>query len=214
MKKMMALVLTLGLLFSCARLASAELLFGASAEMGESDFTALYSSSGYADFSDSARTVMLNGELNLVATRLYLEYSQTDLAQASFSSYGLKTGWELGPGILKAQILGGLQGYEFEDDHNSAWGSTSVIGLVGGAGLESKVGKVKFSGSVLAPLLIRATNDRKTDNSASITNFGVGVSYALLPMLDVFLNYRNIKVESDFLTLESRGYSLGAQLSF
>jgi hypothetical protein len=213
MKKLLALVLTFGLLFSYASLASAELLFGASAETGEFDFIADSSSSGLSDYSDSANMMMLNGELNLVVTRLYLEYSQTDLAKASFSSWGLKTGWELGPGILKAQILGGLQGYRFEAD-NSSWGRTSFIGLVGGVGLESKIGQVKFYGSALLPLLVRSTNDSETDNSSSIENICIGVSYAPLPMLDVFVNYRNLNVKSDWVTLESNGYSLGAKLSF
>jgi hypothetical protein len=212
MKKFMILVLTFGLLFSYAGLASAELLFGASAATGEFDFTADYGSE--ANYSDSATMVMLNGELNLITTRIYLEYGQTDLDNAAFSSYGLKTGCDLGPGILKAQLLGGLQGYRFEDDNRPGMGRTSVTGLVGGVGVESKLGKVTFFGSALIPLLVRATNDHDTDNSSKITNIGLGVSYHPLPMLDVFINYRNLKVESDFVTLKSDGYSLGAKLSF
>jgi hypothetical protein len=212
MKKLMMLVLTFGLLFSYAGLASAELLFGASAETGRFDFTADYDSG--ADYSDSANTVMLNGELNLMVTRLYLEYGHTNLDSATFSSYGLKTGWELGPGILKAQLFGGLQGYRFEDDNRPDLRRTSVTGLVGGAGVESKLGKVTFYGSVMLPLLVRATNERDTDNSSKLTNIGLGVSYSPLPLLDIFVNYRKIKVEADFETLESHGYSLGAKLSF
>jgi hypothetical protein len=212
MKQFVVLVLTLGLLFSNAGPAEAELLLGAGAATGEYDFSADYDSG--ADYSDSANQVSFNGELNLIATRLYLEYAQTDLENASFSSYGLQTGWELGPGILRARLLGGLQGYRFEDDRRPDLGRTAVTGLVGGAGVESKLGKVTVYGSALIPLLVRATNDRDTDNGAKITNLNLGVSYHPLPLLDVFVDYRNLRVETDFVTLKSHGYSLGAKLSF
>ena len=214
MKKLMVLFVTMIMLFSYATLASAELLFGVSAETGKVDFSADYAGGSENDFTESPKTVMLNGELNLVLTRVYLEYGQTDLERGSFSSYGLKTGWELGPGILKAQLLGGLQGYKFEDDKLAALGSNSVIGLVGGVGLESKIGNLKIYGSALIPLLVRFSSDIDTDNSAGIENYCIGISYAPIPMLDIFANYRNTVVESKFLTLESEGYTVGAKISF
>lgn len=214
MKKLLVLVLTLGLLISSASLVSAEVLFGVSAETGEVDFSAVYGGDAAHDFNESSKMLMLNGELNLVLTRLYFEYSRTELDQASFSSYGLKTGWEVGPGILKAQLLGGLQGYRFEDDTYPDLGRNSVIGLVGGVGLESKIGPVKIYGSALVPLLVRSSSDLDTDNSSGIENYCVGLSYAPLPLVDIFANYRRIKVESDFLQLKSEGYSVGAKLSF
>ena len=212
MKKLMVLSLTMVLLFSYVTLASAEVLFGVSAETGKVDLTADYAGTSY-DYSDSD-IVMLNGELNVFLTRLYVEYGQTDIEQGSFKSYGLKAGWELGPGLLKAQILGGFQGYKFEDENLAALGGYSVAGLVGGVGLESKIGKMKFYGSALIPLVVRSQSDKEDDNSSSIENYCIGVSYAPIPMLDIFANYRNTKLESNFLTLQSEGYTVGAKISF
>lgn len=212
MKKMIVFVLTMVLLFSYATLASAELVFGVSGETGPVDFTV--EEQNAAATTESTDLQMVNAELNLVITRLYLEYSQADLSGGSFKSYGLKTGWELGPKFLRAQILGGLQGYDYLDDDYAALGSMQFLGLVGGAGVESKWGKVKFYGSALMSVAGRSTSNTEDDNATKIQNFCAGISYNPLPMLELFGNYRMIDVKSDFIKLDYKGYTGGVKVSF
>jgi hypothetical protein len=214
MKTMIVTILTAVLLFSCCAIASAELLFGVSLETGQSDFSANYDNSALTDISESTNPLTLNGEINLLMTRIFVEYSKADLDNSSFYGLGLRTGWEIGPDILKAKFSAGYQGYTFNDHDLPANRNNAYHSLVAGVGVESKIANLTFYGNTLLPLVTNYSNGSHTDNGASLDYLCIGVAYSPLPTIGLFANYRKVGAESDVLSLDSSGYSVGAKFSF
>jgi hypothetical protein len=214
MKKVIVPIITAILLFSCSAGASAEILFGASAETGHSDFSADYRDAGRADVSGSPTPLILNGEINLLLTRIFAEYSRADLDHSSFSGFGLRAGWEIGPQILRARLSAGYQGYTFNDQNLAANRNNTYRSLVAGIGVESTIAGVTISGETLLPLFTEFSNGSHTDNGASLDYLRIGAAYSLLPAVDLFVNYREMGAKSDVVTLDSSGYSAGVKFSF
>ena len=208
MKVITVIILAISLLFSYAVIASAEVLFGVSAETGKTDFSADYRSSS-TDVSKSPNILILNGDVNLLLVHIYLEYGTADMGQHSFSTTGLRAGWEFGPCILKAKLFAGYQQYVFTDTIDNTYAS-----FVGGLGISSKIDKFTFYGTTLIPVVTRFSNGLDTDNNASLNYLNLGVAYAPLPLVDLFVNYRNLKADSDFVDISANGYTMGAKISF
>jgi hypothetical protein len=208
MRVIVVIILAISLLFSYVTIASAEVLFGVSAETGRTDFSADYRSS-LTDVSKSPNILILNGDVNLLLVHIYLEYGTADMEQRSFTTTGLKAGWEFGPSILKAKVFAGYQQYVFTDTIDNTYAS-----LVGGLGIESKIDKLTFYGTTLIPVVTRFSNSSDTDNGASLNYLNLGVAYAPLPLIDLFVNYRTLKANSDFLNISANGYTMGAKFSF
>ena len=208
MRVIMIIILAISLLFSYTVIASAEVLFGVSAETGQTDFSADYSSI-LPDVSKSPNLLILNGDLNLILVHIYLEYGTADMDQCSFSTTGLRAGWEFGPSILNAKVFAGYQQYVFTDKIDHAYAS-----IVGGLGIESKIDKFTFYGTTLIPVTTRYSNGASEDDSASLSYLNLGVAYAPIPMVDFFVNYRTMKAESNIVDISSNGYTAGAKVSF
>jgi hypothetical protein len=214
MKKVIAPIITAILVFSCCAGASAEILFGVSAETGHSDFSADYRDADRADVSKSPAPLILNGEINLLMTRIFAEYSRANLDHSSFSGFGLRTGWEIGPQILKARLSAGYQGYTLNDQNLAVNRNNTFRSLVAGIGVESKIAGITISGETLLPLFTEFSNGSHTDNGADLDYLRIGVAYSFLPTVDLFVNYREMGTKSDVVTLDSSGYSAGVKFSF
>jgi hypothetical protein len=214
MKPVIVPIIAAILLFSRCTVASAELLFGVSAETGQSDFTADYRDTGSADVSKSSAPLTLNGEINLLLTRIIAEYSQANPDHSTFSGFGLRSGWEIGPEIFKAKLSAGYQRYVFSDRNLSANRHNTYRSLVAGVGVETKIAGVTIYGNTLLPLITEYSNGSHTDNGADLDYLCIGVAYCPLPTVDLFINYRTIGAKSDVVTLDSSGYSAGVKFSF
>jgi hypothetical protein len=208
MRVILVIILAISLLFSYAVIASAEVLFGVSAETGKTDFSADYSS-GLTDVSKSPNILILNGDLNLLLVHIYLEYGTADMDQCSFSTTGLNAGWEFGPSILKAKVFAGYQQYVFTDTIDNTYAS-----FVGGLGIASKIDKFTIYGTTLLPVATRFSNGSDTDNDADLSYLTLGVAYAPIPLIDLFINYRTLKANSDYVDIATDGYTMGAKVSF
>jgi hypothetical protein len=214
MKKVIVPIIATVLLFSCCAMASAEILFGVSAETGHSDFSADYRDAGRADVAKSPTPLILNGEINLLITRIFAEYNRANLEHSSFSGLGLRAGWEIGPPILKARLSAGYQEYTFSDQSLPAHCDNTYRSLVAGVGVESKIAGVTIYGETLLPLITGYSNGSHSDNGAGLDYLRIGASYSPLPTIDLFVNYREMGAKSDVVTLDSSGYSAGIKFSF
>jgi hypothetical protein len=203
------LVLTTGLLISCAVIAGAEMLFGVGAETGTLDFSADYPAPA-TDVSEAPSIIILTGDLNLLLIHINAEYGTAEMGANSFYLTALKAGWELGPGILKAKLYGGYRAYGFTDGLiPHAFG-----GLVASLGVESKLGKLRIYGDTEIPLVIRYTNGVTEETDATLSYLNLGVSYAPLPLIDVFVNSRTMTASSSIVDLSITGTTLGVRFSF
>lgn len=213
MKKIiLILVVIVSLLLSCTMIASAEVLFGLTAETGNTDFTANYKSvlSGLPDVSKSTNALVLDSNFNLLGTHINVEYSKNDMNNnKTYSTAGVKVGWEFGPDILTLKVFGGYQEYVFSDTLDNSFTS-----LVGGLGVESKVAVFTFYGSALIPIETHFTNSAQKDNNASLSYVLLGASYAPLPFVDLCVNYRAMSADSNVLKISSTGYTVGVKISF
>jgi hypothetical protein len=214
MKIVVIPIITAVLLFSCCAVAFAERLFEASVETGQSDFSANYRDTGPADVSESPAPLILNGELNLLMTRIMAEYSRANLEHSAFSGLGLRAGWEIGPKILKAKLSAGYQEYTFNDRSLPAHRNNTYRSLVAGIGVASQIAAVTVYGNTLLPLITDYSNGSHTDNGASLNYFCIGVAYSPFPTVDLFVNYRDTGAKSDVVILDSSGYSAGVKFSF
>jgi hypothetical protein len=215
MKKIaLAIVLTIGLLLSFAMTASAEILFGASGEIGGTDFKADYASSSSSDVSDSPTQFFLNGSLNLLGTHISLECSDVDADHFQFSTIDFRVGWQLGLDIFKVKAFGGYERFRFSDDALTANQDNTYSSVVGGVGFESKIKKVTFSASALIPVATRFSNDAIDDDDADLKYLKVGIAYAPLPLVDLFVNYRDLKGESEVVDITAQSYTAGVKISF
>ncbi|HEX3045146.1 MAG TPA: hypothetical protein VHY08_10345 [Bacillota bacterium] len=204
------LVLTAGLLFSCAVMAGAEMLFGVSAETGTLDFSADISAPVAENVSETPSMIILTGDLNLLLIHINAEYGTAEMGKDSLYLAGLKAGWELGPSILKAKLYGGYRAYGFTRGITAhAFG-----GLVANLGVESKLGNLKIYGDTEFPLVIRYTNGITDETGAAVSYLNLGVSYAPLPLLDVFVNSRAMTANSSKADLSVTGTTLGVRFSF
>jgi hypothetical protein len=216
MKKfMIVLILTLCLIFSCASLASAEILFGVSAETGSIDFSTTSNGSyGYPDVSKSPNMVTLTGDLNLILLHIGLEYGTADVGGGStFTTSTIKAGWEFGLPILKAQLYGGYQVYGVTHD-NLAIGDSSYASLIAGLGFESKIANITLYGNTYIPLMAEYKDDLNEDDDADLSYFKVGIAYAPIPFIDLFVDYRKMEAESKYMDLSADGYNFGVRFSF
>jgi hypothetical protein len=212
MKKIiLILVVIVSLLLSCTMIASAEVLFGLTAETGNTDFTANYKSAlPLPDVSKSTNALVLDSNFNLLGTHINVEYSKDDMNNnKTFSTAGVKVGWEFGPDILTLQVFGGYQEYVFSDTLDNSFTS-----LVGGLGVESKVAVFTFYGSALIPIQTNFSNGAQKDDNASLSYVLVGATYSPLPFVDLCVNYRAMSADSNVLKISSTGYTVGVKISF
>lgn len=214
MKPVITIFLLIGLTLGISSCAAAEILFGVSGEIGQADIDVDYRSEPN-DFSDSPTQFALTGNLNLLGTHVDLTLGKADMDERQLSTVDLRIGWELGLDLLKVRAFGGGQYYRFTDDTlpvNSR--ENTFTSLVVGAGVQSKIKDFTFYGTAILPLKTRFENDSLKDNDADLSLFEAGIEYAPIPFVDVFLKYRTMSAESDFLTLDSDSYTIGLKLSF
>jgi hypothetical protein len=201
------IVLTTALLFSFAVTAGAEMLFGVSAEGGALDFDA--DSTYFSDISETPSIIIVTGDLNLLLVHITAEYGTAELGSDAFYLAAVKAGWELGPGIFKAKLYGGYRAYGFTETLPHVFG-----GLVGSLGVESKLGKFKIYGDMEIPLVIWYTNGLVRETDASLSYLNLGASFAPLPLIDVFVNYRTLSAESGYMSFSAAGTTFGVRFSF
>ncbi len=206
-KILVTIIFCICLISSYSTAASAEVLFGASAETGPIDVKADYDSG--SDLSISPNMLTLYGEANLLVMRIGLEYGKAEKGSYSITTTNFKAGWELGPKVLKAKLYGGYYQYIFSDSRDNTYSS-----LAGDFGLESKIGKWTFYGDKVIPLTTRFDNGDSSDNSAGFNSITYGIAYSPVPFVNLFVNYRNVNAESDVLDVSSHGYSVGAKVYF
>jgi hypothetical protein len=212
------LFLTISLLFSFASLASAEILFGVTAETGSMDFSTTYKGSyaGLAqNVSETPNMVMLTGDFNLLLLHIGLEYGTADVGHGStFTTGTVKAGWEFGLPILKAQLYGGYQVYGLTHEDGVQLGDSTFSSLIAGLGFESNIADFTFYGNTYFPLWTKYSAGSIDDNNADLSYLKVGVAYAPIPFVDLFVDYRKMKAESKVMKLDADGYSFGVKLSF
>lgn len=227
MKKLaIILILTFSLLLSFATLASAELLFGVTAETGPSDFSVNYKDSykttysvfGVDDISKSPSQVTFTGDLNLLLVHIGAEYSTADLGKdGTFSTATVKAGWELGLPIVTLQLYGGYQAYTLtkgDSISNPKFGDSAYWDLFASVGAEVNLIDINVYANANIPIYSQFSNGVDDDNSASMGYLKVGVSYAPIPFVDLFVDYRKMDAESKVMKLTSEGYNVGVRLSF
>lgn len=219
-------ILTFSLLLSFATLASAELLFGVSAETGPSDFSVNYKAPynakylpyGVTDISKSPTQVTLTGDLNLLLIHIGAEYSTADVGNGStFSTAAIKAGWDLGLPILSFQLYGGYQAYTLTHGNtvtSLSLGDSAYWDLFASVGVKASLADVSIYGNANIPIYSQFDNGIDEDNSASMSYLKVGVSYAPIPFIDLFADYRKMEAESKVMKLSSDGYNFGVRLSF
>jgi hypothetical protein len=222
LKMMLVTVLTFGLLGSCAVVASAEMLFGVSAATGRTDFSCSYSgdyaTAGLTGTNDKADSFAANLELNLLLARIYVDASKTAFSESDFYKIAVSAGWELGPDILRVSLYGGGKGYIFEDRSNAADVRNVFYALGGGAGVESKLGNLKFYGNVFIPVIAKYTNEviygDGDDTSPKMEYMEAGLSLSTVPFVDIFVNYRKENATADnMFKFDSTTYSAGVKIS-
>jgi hypothetical protein len=205
------IILAITLLFSFAAIVSADAAFGVSAETGNIDFSAKYDHNTSPEVSKSPDLLILNGDLNLVLVHIYLEYATADMDPHSFTATGLKAGWEFGPSILKAKVFAGYQQYVYTESHNVDYTyASAVVGL----GIESKINNLTFYATTLIPAFSSLSIDGASGIDATLYYLNYGIDYAPIPFIDIFVNYRSLKATSDYLDISSKGYTMGAKVSF
>lgn len=214
MKPIVTILLLIGLVVGVTSNAAAEVLFGVSGEVGKADIDVDYQSVPN-DFSDSPTQLALTGNLNLLGTHIDLTLGKADMDERQLSTVDFRIGYELGLNLLKVRAFGGGQYYRFTDDMLPAgFRKNTFTSLVVGAGAQSKIGDFTFYGNVILPVKTRFENDLHKDNDADLSFFEVGIEYAPMPFVDVFMKYRTFSAESDVLTLDSDSYTLGLKVSF
>lgn len=222
-KMMMVSVLSLGLLGSCAAMASAEVLFGVSGSTGQTDFTSSYtgtysSTYGLVGTNGQSSTLNANLEVNLLLARLYVDASQTAFSNSNFYKLGVGAGWELGPDILRLGVYAGGKAYLFEDRSNATGDVRNVFyALGGGASVESKIGNLKIYGKMFTPVFTKYTNEYLTasgsDSSAEMSYLEAGLSLATIPFVDIFATYHKESATADVFNFDSTTYSAGVKIS-
>jgi hypothetical protein len=209
-------ILSLALLLSFTALASAEILFSASAEAGPSDFSVDYKPGyAYSDISKSPTQVTLTGDLNLFLIHIGAEYSTADVGNdATFSTAAIKAGWDLGLPILSFQLYGGYQAYTLTHGNVTALDNSVYWDLFASVGVQASLADISFYATTNIPLYCKFDNGVDKDDSASMDYLKVGVSYAPIPFVDLFVDYRKIEADSKVMKLSSDGYNFGVRLSF
>ncbi len=224
-KAAIILVLSLALLLSFATLASAELLFSASAEAGPSDFSVDYKPGytastntdyiGVNDISKSPTQLTLTGDLNLFLIHIGAEYSTASVGNdATFSTAAVKAGWDLGLPILSFQLYGGYQAYTLTHGKVTALDNSVYWDLFASVGVQASLANISVYATTNIPLYCKFDNGVDKDDSASMDYLKVGVSYAPIPFVDLFVDYRKIEADSKVMKLSSDGYNFGVKLSF
>ncbi len=230
MKKLASiLILTFSLLLSFATLASAELLFGVSAEAGPSDFSVNYkepfktnynSTPGYTvdNISKSPTQVTLTGDLNLLLIHIGGEYSTADMGKdGTFSTATIKAGWELGLPIVSLQLYGGYQAYTLtkgDSISNPSLGDSAYWDLFASVGAKVSLADISVYANANIPIYAKFSNGIDDDSSPSMSYLKAGISYAPIPFVDLFVDYRKMEAESKVMKLSSDGYNFGVRLSF
>jgi len=219
------LILTFLLLLSFATLASAEVLFGVTAETGpmdlkttiKSDYAAAYQLDGVNNISSTPTMVTLTGDLNLFLIHIGAEYGTGDAGHGStFSTATVKAGWDFGLPVLSFSLFGGYQGMTLTKS-NSASASLDDCAywdLFAGLGAQASLGPISIYGTTNIPIYGRYRDGVNSDNSASIDYYKLGVSYAPIPFVNLFVDYRKMEADSKVIKLESDGYQFGVGLSF
>jgi hypothetical protein len=223
LKMMLVTVLTFGLLGSCAAVAWAEMFLGISGSTGQTDFTSSYSGTlggyGLVGTNDSeADTISAKVDLNLFLLRIYVDASKTTFSESNFYKIGLGAGWELGPDILRLNLFAAGKGYIFEDYSNPAGDVRNVFySLGGGAGVSSKIGKLKLYGKVFIPVFTKYTNEylaaNDSDSSAEMNYLEAGLSLATIPFVDIFVSYHQEGATADDFDFDATTYSAGVKIS-
>ncbi len=222
-KAAIILILSLALLLSFATLASAELLFGVSAATGPSDFSVDYKP-GYnyggtvSDISKSPSQVTLTGDLNLLLIHIGAEYSTADMGKSgTFSTATVKAGWELGLPLVSFGLYGGYQAYTLTKGssiNNPSLGDSAYWDLFASVGAKVSLADISVYATTNIPLYAEFSNGITDDDSASMTYLKAGVSYAPIPFVDLFVDYRKMEGDSKVMKLSSDGYNFGVKLSF
>jgi hypothetical protein len=221
-------ILTLSLLLSFASLAAAEVLFGVTAETGPSDFSLNYQEKGgYAteyhgagvdDISASPNMITMTADINLFLIRLAAEYGYGDVGKgATFSNATIKAGWDIGLPLVTVQLYGGYQAYTLTHGDSAdslSLGDSAYWDLFGSLGLQTGFGPISIYANENFPLYCNFDNGVDSDSSASMNYFKAGISYAPLPFIDLFVDYRKMDAESKVMKLESDGYNFGVKISF
>lgn len=214
MKTLLIIALSLGLLFSLATLASAEILFGLSAETGSAAVSADYSAPASGDVSKSAGITFVNGNFNLLGTKIRLEYGVSDLSPYKLTASKVRIGWDIGLTALKAEVFGGYQQFVFTDDTLPNGNQNNCWSLIGGVRLESRINRFTVSGAAVLPLKSYYNNGVREDYNAGLNDWSLGVSYSPMPLVDLFINYRAWQANSQVVNLGVQSYTVGAKISF
>lgn len=208
---LMVLTMTL-LLFGLTGPAAAEVLFGVSGEVGKADFEADYANG--TDISESPTTIYLTGKVNLLGTRISLEHGITDMDEYTFTTTDFRIGWELGLSILRVKVFGGYEYYLFSDDTLSNNQDSSFSSLVVGVGAESNLGPFTIYGTTFIPVYTQFDNDATNDDDGDLSYFQLGVAYSPIPLVNLFVNYRTLQADSDWLDISSDSYTAGLSIAF
>ena len=211
MKTVLVIILSLCLLFSMTALASAEILFGASAETGAAAFSANYA-------SKSAGIYVVDGNFNLLGTHVRLEYGVSDLNPYKFTTSSVKVGWGFGipTGLvdLEGEVFGGYHRFVFTDNAMPTGGENTYGSWLGGVMLQTRINRLTLSGAFSLPLKTNYSNGVTEDPNAGLNDLVLGVSYSPIPLVDLFVNYRSFHAGSTVINLAAQGYTLGAKISF
>jgi hypothetical protein len=224
-KSAIILILTFLLLLSFATLASAEVLFGVTAETGPMDLTTNvkgdYNSYGVYDgmdnISSTPNMVTLTGDLNLFLIHIGAEYGTGDAGHGStFSTATVKAGWDFGLPVLSFSLFGGYQAMTLtkSDVASTSLDNCAYWDLFAGLGAQASLGPISIYGTTNIPIYGRYRDGVNSDNSASIDYYKLGVSYAPIPFVSLFVDYRKMEADSKVMKLESDGYQFGVCLSF
>lgn len=214
MKTALILLTMIFLLVGITGPAAAEVLFEISGEVGKSDFDAEYADSLLSNVSKSPTTIYLTGKLNLLGTRISLEQGLSDMDDYTFSTTDFRIGWELGLNLLRVKAFGGYQYYLFSDDTLSSNRDSSFSSLVVGLGAESHLGPFTISGTTFIPVYTHFDNDATSDHDGDISYLQLGIAYSPLPLVNLFVNYRVLQAESDWIDISSDSYTAGLSLAF
>jgi hypothetical protein len=219
-------ILTLCLLFSFTSLASAELLFGVSAETGSSDFSVdykgdyatTYHAANVDDISELPDMITLTGDLNLFLVRIGAEYGYGDVGDgATFSTATIKAGWDIALPVFTFQLYGGYQAFTITHGDTVSsleLGDSAYWDLFASIGVKASLANVSVFANANVPLYGKFDNGVDEDDNASISCLKAGISYAPLPFVDLFVDYRKMDAESKVMKLASEGYNFGVKLSF
>ncbi|MGE5604970.1 MAG: hypothetical protein ACM3YE_04675 [Bacteroidota bacterium] len=199
MKTLLVLSLTICLLFSIATVASAD-IFRITPEISEAKLEA-------GDFSQSGNVYYLSGDLNFVLVRLGADLASGELEDTEFTMAGARIGTELPLFFCKLVAFAGYQTYEFDIKGVPA---IEVKGSVLGVGLEKELNNFfSIRGVALVPVDLKSD---AFDGEIDFNSAKIDLIFTTMPLVDFFVGYRSMKIESDESELDLSGYHAGVRI--